>query len=75
VIEVVLVDMMMPIMDGQACIRALRKINPGVRIIAVSGLTGNGGLIKAAGTTVHAFLSKPYTAEKLLRTIREVLSE
>ncbi|KCZ71993.1 PAS domain S-box [Candidatus Methanoperedens nitroreducens] len=75
VIEIVLVDMMMPVMDGHACIRALRKINPDVRIIAVSGLTGNGGIIKAAGTTVHAFLSKPYTAEKLLKTIREVLSK
>jgi len=74
VIEVVLVDMMMPIMDGQACIRALRKINPGVRIIAISGLTGNGKLIRIAGTPVHAFLSKPYTTEKLLKTIYDVMS-
>ncbi|MDJ1422319.1 MAG: ATP-binding protein [Candidatus Methanoperedens sp.] len=74
VVEVVLVDMMMPVMDGQACIRALRKINPGIRIIAVSGLVGNGKLIRIAGTPVHAFLSKPYTTEKLLKTIHDVLS-
>ncbi|MDL5502464.1 MAG: response regulator, partial [Candidatus Methanoperedens sp.] len=72
-VEVVLVDMMMPIMDGHASIRAIRKINPGVKIIAISGLAEKEKLKNVADTT-NAFLPKPYTAETLLKTINEVLS-
>lgn len=37
-IALVVTDMVMPFMDGTATIRALQKMNPDVRIIAVSGL-------------------------------------
>lgn len=66
-------DMMMPIMDAPASIKALRKIDPNVKVIAVSGLKDNGKLIEIIGTDVGAFLSKPYTAETLLRTLQQIL--
>jgi CheY-like chemotaxis protein len=72
-IKVVLMDMMMPIMDGEASIGTIRKINPGVKIIAVSGLAEKDKLAKIADIGVHAFLPKPYNAERLLKTIYEVL--
>ncbi len=73
-IKAVLMDMMMPVMDGQACIRALRKVNPDIKVIAVSGLAEKEKLAKVAVTHVKAFLPKPYVAKKLLRTIHEVIS-
>ncbi|VVB91701.1 Chemotaxis protein CheY [uncultured archaeon] len=73
-IKVILMDMMMPFMDGPASIQVLRKIKPQIKFIAVSGLTERNKLAKAAITHVHAFLPKPYTAEILLETIHEVLS-
>jgi len=72
-INVILMDMMMPVMDGYASIRAIRKINPGIKIIAVSGLAEKDKLKNAAENT-DAFLPKPYTAERLLKTIHEVLT-
>ncbi|SNQ60186.1 hybrid sensor histidine kinase/response regulator [Candidatus Methanoperedens nitratireducens] len=72
-IKLVLMDMMMPVMDGVAGSRKLREINPELKIIAASGLTEKDKLTKAAGT-MNAFLLKPYTTEKLLRTIYEVLN-
>jgi PAS domain S-box-containing protein len=72
-IKVVLMDMMMPVLDGHASIKAIRKINHGVKIIAVSGLAEKDKLAKIADTRVQAFLPKPYTAERLLKTIREVI--
>ncbi|MGH7791888.1 MAG: response regulator, partial [Thermodesulfobacteriota bacterium] len=72
-IRVVIMDIMMPIMDGPASIKALRKIDPNVKVIAVSGLKDNGKLIEIIGTDVDAFLSKPYTAETLLRTLQQTL--
>jgi two-component system cell cycle sensor histidine kinase/response regulator CckA len=72
-IAVVLTDMVMPFMDGPATIRALQRMNPGVLIIAASGL-GNGqrageGVLEG----VSHFLNKPYTAEKLLKTLADAL--
>jgi len=71
---VVLMDMVMPIMDGQAAIRALFKVDPEVRVIAVSGIKENGKLTKVTSVDVCAFLAKPYTAGTLLKILHEVLS-
>jgi PAS domain S-box-containing protein len=74
-IAVVLTDMVMPFMDGPATIRALQRMNPKVRIIAASGLgtgqrAGEGTL---EGVTI--FLNKPYTAERLLTTLAQMLKD
>jgi len=73
-ISVVLTDMMMPSMTGQVAIRILQRINPQIKIIAVSGLASNDKVALTAGVGVKAFLSKPYTARELLNTINGVLS-
>ena len=72
-IKVVLTDMMMPFMDGPTTIRALKKIDPKVKIIATSGLMRNEQANEVAGLSVNAFLAKPYTAETLLVTLQNVL--
>ena len=72
-IAAVVTDMVMPIMDGPATINALMRVNPQVLIIAASGLYANGRIAKAAGAGVKHFLPKPYTAETLLTTLRDLL--
>ena len=74
-IAVVLADMVMPFMDGPATIRALQRMNPQVRIIAASGLGAGQRAGEGALEGVSVFLNKPYTAEKLLRTLAQVLKE
>lgn len=71
-IAVVLTDMVMPFMDGPATIRALQRMNPEIRIIAASGL-GTAQRTEGALEGVAVFLNKPYTAEKLLNTLAQVL--
>lgn len=73
-IALVLTDMAMPFMDGAATIRALRKLNPTLPIIAASGLTTPEQSGEIQNNHVNAFLAKPYTAEKLLTTIAAVLA-
>jgi PAS domain S-box-containing protein len=73
-VDAVLIDMIMPYLDGAATIRALRKLDPDVKIIASSGLAANDKLFEEANEGVKAFLAKPYTAEKLLRTLSGILS-
>lgn len=74
-IDVVLTDMAMPVMDGPATIYALLKINPCLKIIAASGLHSMGGEGRAIDAGTTHFLTKPYTAEALLKTLRVVLDE
>ena len=74
-IAVVLTDMVMPFMDGPATIRALQRMNPKVRIIAASGLGAGQHAGEGALEGVSVFLNKPYTAEKLLKTLAQVLHE
>ena len=71
-IAVVITDLVMPFMDGIATIRALRKLTPNVKIISVSGLEDD-IRVHAARAGVDAFLSKPYSAEQLLRALAKVL--
>ncbi|MDX2030186.1 MAG: ATP-binding protein [Blastocatellia bacterium] len=74
-IRVVVTDMMMPYMDGPATIRALRKLDPRVRILATSGLKAADKEAEVAQLGVAVFLQKPYTAETLLKTIARALKE
>jgi two-component system, cell cycle sensor histidine kinase and response regulator CckA len=73
IIDVVVVDMMMPVMDGPATIHALRSLDPDVRIIGASGLHGDGKVTQATKAGVRHFLPKPYTARSLLETLRAIL--
>jgi PAS domain S-box-containing protein len=72
-IDLVLTDMMMPVMDGPATIQVLKRINPAVRIIAASGIDSGDNVTKATNVGVRDFLPKPYTAETLLKLFRKVL--
>ena len=72
-IAVVLTDMMMPVMDGLATARVLRRMRPHVPIILASGLGGDGRMGQATEAGIRDFLHKPYTTETLLKTLAEVL--
>jgi PAS domain S-box-containing protein len=74
-IALVFTDMMMPVMNGAASIEALFRINPRIKIVAVSGLELENQVSPSSRPAVRAFIAKPYTAEKLLNVIREVLKE
>lgn len=71
-ISVVLTDMAMPYMDGTALIRALRKMDPGTKIIAMSGLFSDGQSEELKALSVGATISKPYSAETLLNALEEL---
>lgn len=72
-IDLVITDIMMPAMNGSGLIAALRKRNPAVKIIVVSGL--------AAGSPVSPFpelggaklLPKPFTGTQLCDAVEMVL--
>lgn len=73
-IAVVLTDISMPFMDGVSVIRAINKMKPGTRFIASTGQGEETRVSELKSLGVETFLTKPYDAEKLLKTLRERLS-
>jgi PAS domain S-box-containing protein len=72
-IDVVLLDLMMPSLDSVTIVKTLHKLNPHVRIIAMSGLSSNEHITKILEDNgVLSFISKPFTAEHLLNTLAKV---
>lgn len=72
-IRLVITDLMMPVVDGIATIRALRKLNPDIRIIATSGLADPAKIDELQELRVSPLLHKPYDAETLLQMLAQVL--
>jgi two-component system, cell cycle sensor histidine kinase and response regulator CckA len=73
-ISAILMDMMMPSMDGETAIRGLRDINPQVKIIANSGLALCSQSSLEVSLSTNACLHKPYPLEALLMTLHEVIA-
>lgn len=71
-IAVVLMDVMMPTMDGPSAIRALQRLHPQVKVLAASGLASCRATALAAGA--DAFISKPYTPQDLLVALRQLIN-
>jgi PAS domain S-box-containing protein len=72
-VTAVLTDLMMPFMDGVALIKALRKMKPGLPIIAATGLGEKARLAELDGLGVKAVLHKPFGADSLLQALHEAL--
>jgi len=74
-VKAIIMDMMMPVMSGQDSIKNIRKIDKDVKIIAVSGAADRDKFDKISDNDIQAFLPKPYTVEKLLKTLHDVLNK
>lgn len=68
-ISLVILDLTMPHMDGEQCFRALRQIDPGVKVILSSGFNEQEVSRKFIGKGLSGFIQKPYT----LTSLRDVL--
>lgn len=72
-IAAVITDLMMPVMDGTVTIQVMQKMNPDVKIIAGSGVATDGIAARMTALGVKHFLPKPYTAQKVLTALHELL--
>jgi two-component system, cell cycle sensor histidine kinase and response regulator CckA len=73
-IELVIMDIMMPSMDGKTAIQILKTINPEAKIIAVSGLVSDPEIVAEINGSINAFVAKPYSNNDLLKAIDEVVN-
>jgi two-component system cell cycle sensor histidine kinase/response regulator CckA len=74
-IDLVLTDVIMPDMAGPAMVGQLLEKWPGIRIMYMSGYAQNDKIRAEMADRETSFLQKPFSADSLLLTVREVLDQ
>jgi CheY-like chemotaxis protein len=71
-IDIVILDVMMPVMSGDETFLELLKINPQIKVIVSSGFREDPRISKMMVLGAKAFLQKPYTIEKLANALSRI---
>ena len=74
-VDVVVVDMVMPGIDGQECFRQLRAIDPDVRAILSTGYGLDRAVRSILSDGMRGFVQKPYRIAQLARAIEDALED
>ena len=72
-IDLVILDMIMPVMSGGEVFDILKKINPAVKVILQSGYSIDGKAREILNRGCNGFIQKPYGLDDLTNTIRKIL--
>ncbi|MEM6795921.1 MAG: PAS domain S-box protein, partial [Acidobacteriota bacterium] len=72
-IDLVLLDLTMPNMDGEQALAAIQQERPDVRVLLSSGYSRDETMTRFAGRGVTGFVPKPYEVEALVDEVRRAL--
>ena len=74
-ISLVLLDLSMPGLSGEATFEELRRMRPGVRVLLSSGYAEDEATSRFVGRGLAGFIQKPYRPEVLVAAIRRALAD
>jgi two-component system, cell cycle sensor histidine kinase and response regulator CckA len=69
----VLLDLTMPHLDGEETFRQLRHLNPGVKVVLMSGFNRQEAVSRFTGKGLAGFVQKPFSVDGIITAVREVL--
>jgi PAS domain S-box-containing protein len=72
-IQVVLLDLTMPKLDGEETLRKIREIYPSLAVVLMSGFSEHEIGSRFAGQGLAGFLAKPFTLETLAERLRAAI--
>lgn len=73
-ISVVILDVIMPEMDGVKIYKELKKINPDVAVLISTGYASNKQTIALKEMGVEGFLKKPYKQSELVKAVHNIMN-
>jgi CheY-like chemotaxis protein len=73
-VRLVLLDLTMPILGGAEAATELRRLQPGIPIVAMSGYGDIEVMQRFSEAGVDDFLPKPFTPDQLAAKVRDVLA-
>lgn len=71
--DLVIVDMVMPRMNGRECFTALRQINPSIRAILVTGYSHNQAVQDVLDEGLLGFIGKPFDLQEIAATVEQTI--
>jgi two-component system, cell cycle sensor histidine kinase and response regulator CckA len=74
-VDIVVMDMMMPGIDGREATQALRQRWAGLPVVISSGYTGRDDISELSETGPTEVLRKPYRADDLMKMLLQLLAE
>ncbi|MBU0990925.1 MAG: response regulator [Proteobacteria bacterium] len=72
-IDLVILDIIMPGMGGEKCLKELLKCKPDLKVLIASGFTGKVSTGSLLETGIKGFIHKPFEMNYLVSTVRDVL--
>jgi two-component system chemotaxis response regulator CheY len=74
--DIVLLDIVMPMMDGLQSLRTLMRLDPEAKVIVISSVGGVGQKVEEAiRLGARSVVSKPFEEEKVKSVLERVLQE
>ncbi|WP_331654175.1 response regulator [Anaerotignum sp. MB30-C6] len=73
--DLVTMDMTMPDADGLACTRAIREIDPNLKVIIISSMMDEEILRKAKKEKISGYIQKPVDGDELSLLIRRIMAD
>ena len=73
-IRMVLMDLTMPHMDGEQAFRELRKIQPDVCVLMMSGFNEQDAVNRFSGKGLAGFIQKPFKRDELQNKLKKILT-
>lgn len=73
--DLVILDLMMPKMDGMEVLRRVKQSHPAMRVVMVTGLAQNESARRAMELGAFAYLPKPFDPDELGGLVRRALAE
>jgi two-component system cell cycle sensor histidine kinase/response regulator CckA len=74
-VDLVVSDVVMPEMDGPTLLKELRKDNPGLKIIFVSGYAEDAFEKSLPDSSQYNFLAKPFTLKQLVSAVKDAMGK
>ena len=74
-IDIVLLDMIMPDMSGSDTYDRMKEFNPDIKVLLASGYSINGQATEIMDHGCNGFIQKPFKMQELSQKLREILDD
>ncbi len=72
-VELVIMDVVMPVMNGRLAVKALRSIRGDLKVLFISGCSDSSQIEKLHEEGFHLFLAKPFSVFQMQNLVEEIL--
>ena len=72
-IDLVLLDIVMPNMDGLQALKKIREDDPNAKVVMCTAMGQEGMVVDAIKSGAKDFIVKPFNAERIVQTVQTIL--